>query len=69
MDPNLNLAFIMLNTILDLFKRHQQGENVTADLIELQTRVRTLLDKELAIANQTNNTNTGTSTGANDSSE
>lgn len=48
MDPNI---VIWIQALIEMFIRHQQGTNVTADLIELQSRVRTLLEQEQAIAN------------------
>lgn len=53
MNPNY---ILLLNQLIELFTRHAEGKNVTADLIELQSRVRTLLAKEQEIANMfTNN--------------
>jgi len=40
-----------VEALIGLFHRHQQGENVSADLNELLTKVQSLKDKETAIAN------------------
>jgi len=51
-DAKIDLAFTLVKGVIELFKRHQQGENVTADLNELLKRTTALKEKETAIANK-----------------
>lgn len=47
---NIELLFNITRGIISLFQRHQQGENVSADLNELLEKVQVLKTKEEARA-------------------
>ena len=53
----IELLSAAVEALIGLFKRHQQGENVTKDLNELLDKVRDLKFKEQAIANAPLTTN------------
>lgn len=53
MDNNarIDLAFTLISGIIRLFKKHQQGDNVSDELNELLAKTTILKNKEMAIAN------------------
>lgn len=47
----VQILFAVLSELITLFNRHKNGEDISADLDALQTKVRLLKDKEIDIAN------------------